>query len=49
MLSAETDGYGRTTMRAMILTRPGEPLVMTELPTPEPGPGRLSGAAVLTP
>jgi propanol-preferring alcohol dehydrogenase len=29
------------TMRAMVLERPGEPLVKRELPAPEPGPGQV--------
>lgn len=28
-------------MRAMVLNRPGEPLVATEMPDPEPGPGEV--------
>mgnify|MGYP000368552731 FL=1 len=28
-------------MRAMVLTEPGRPLELRELPTPEPGPGQL--------
>ena len=28
-------------MQAVVLTRPGEPLAVTELPDPEPGPGQL--------
>ena len=30
------------TMRAMVLTRPGQPLAMQDLPRPQPGPGEIS-------